>query len=437
MTRRSRPAAGRGGLARPVALVGALLLMVGLAACGGGRPGPDGGGGATITWYAGSIDQRQNDFRQILVDAFEESHPDITVNVTFGPVDTDVNRAEIADAVRSGHGAPDVYLGDVVWPAQFARDGLALPLDKVLGTDFWRRFDPAALASARYRGRLYAAPLFTDRAVLFYRTDLVRQPPTTWEQLAEEARALHASGAAADGFVWQGAPYEGLTCVWTELLADAGGSVVNRAGTASTVDSPAGVKALRFLRGLVTSGATPAGVTGFQETDADQLFASGQAAFLRSWNPTYGRLTAPGSAVSDQVAGHVGIAPLPTFAGRPGPGFSTVGGWSLYVNPHTRNLGAVSTFIRWMTDQQAQGLLVRLAQLPTNAAVRADPAVRANPLMATGLAARPVTRPAATPAYPKLSRAVYTNVSAAIGGGTTVPAALRASGTQIDQALRD
>lgn len=430
-------AGGRGGVARLAAAAGGLLLVagllgVGLVACGGGSDGSGGGGTpTTITWYAGSIDQRQNDFRQILVDEFEAAHPDITVNVTFGPVDTDVNRAEITAALRSGHDAPDVYLGDVVWPAQFARDHLAMPLDQVMGADFWRRFDPAALAAARYRGRTYAAPLFTDRAVLFYRTDLVPRPPTSWEQLADEARSLRASGQVADGFVWQGAPYEGLTCVWTELSADAGGAAVNRAGTGSTIDSPAGVKALGFLRGLVTSGATPAGVTGFEETDADQIFASGQAAFLRSWNPTYGRLSGPGSAVS----GHVGVASLPAFAGRPGPGFSTVGGWSLYVNPHTRNLGAVSTFIRWMTDQEAQRSLVRLAQLPTNAAVRADPAVRANPLMATGLAARAVTRPAATPAYPAVSRAIYTNVSAAIGGSESIPAALHAASTRIDQAL--
>ena len=46
------------------------------------------------------------------------------------------------------------------------------------------------------------------------------------------------------------------------------------------------------------------------------VFASGQAAFLRNWDYAYADSQAPGSS----TIGKVGVAPLPTFAGQSSPG---------------------------------------------------------------------------------------------------------------------
>jgi multiple sugar transport system substrate-binding protein len=420
----------------PKLLVAAGAVLVVTASCSSGGAGPapgDGSASTTITWYANSIDRTQNDYRQALINEFRNANPSIKVDLVSQPPRIDA-REKLMATLR-GDGAPDVYLGDVIWPAEFADEGLARPLDGDFDPDFWRRFPKELLSAMEYRGKTYAVPFFADQGMLYYRTDLVPSAPTTWEQLVQEsARVLREGHEGVEyGFVWQGDAYEGLTCNWTEILADAGGRTLDAAGTASQVDSPQGLRALRFLRGLLQDGITPREVTGFQETDAGARFTSGRAVFLRGWNSTYTRMNAPSNP---QVYGKVGVAPPPTFAGRPGPGYSAVGGWSLYINPRTRKLDAARTFVDWLTDVHAQRILARFSQIPANARVRGDPDARENPAIATGLAARPVDRPSHTPKYPAVSRAIYSTVNDALDGQPSVEDALREMDGKLGDALR-
>ncbi|WP_239313397.1 MULTISPECIES: extracellular solute-binding protein [unclassified Frankia] len=424
--KRCRPARAR------ILLVAVAVLLAGSACSSRGpRPGMDGGGPTTITWYAGSVDQHQNDYRRILVDAFENAYPSIKVNIEFGTVDTDVNRADLLQRLRGPDG-PDVYMGDVIWPAEFAHQNIARSLDDMFDRAFWERIDPGLLAAARYQHKIFAVPLFQDQGMLFYRKDLVT-PPTTWEELEKDA-ADRNKDSTPYGYLWQGAAYEGLTCVWTEMLADAGGSTLDPAGPHAALNSPQALQALRFLRDLIQQGITPSQATSYQEPDTTQLFASGQAMFLRGWSGVLARM----GALKEK--GKVGVAPLPTFTGQAGQGFSTTGGWSLYVNPRTRNLDAVEIFIRWLTDVHAQRILLNLSQIPVNRQVRdearnAPPETRDDAVVA-GLQARVVSRPAGWPAYPAISQAVYSSVQSVLSQGADPQAALLDASTKIDNALR-
>ena len=104
------------------------------------------------------------------------------------------------------------------------------------------------------------------------------------------------------------------------------------------------------MRSLVTSGVSPAAVTTFQEAQAMSTFASGQAAFLRNWDYAYADSQVPGTP----TVGKVGVAPMPTFQGKTAPGYSNIGGWNLYINPHSKNIAADLTFIKFMASKQAQ-----------------------------------------------------------------------------------
>ncbi len=57
-----------------------------------------------------------------------------------------------------------------------------------------------------------------------------------------------------------------------EYLTDAGGTPTNAAYTTATLDSPQSVKAITFMRSLITSGASPAATTTFQEPQAMDTF---------------------------------------------------------------------------------------------------------------------------------------------------------------------
>lgn len=408
-------------------------VFAGFTACGSSGAGPSDAGENTITWYASPIDQVQNDYRQVLIDEFENAYPSIKVRLISGPTETGLKRQELTGRIRSGRGAPDVYLGDVIWPAEFARAGLARPLDQDFDRSFWCRFrdnartcDSELRNALTYGGKTYAAPFFVDQGLLFYRTDLVATPPKTWEDLERISRDLIRAHRVRYGFVWQGKPYEGLTCFVTELLADAGGRVLAPDGTRSEIDASSGSKALSFLRGLITDGITPREVTSYDEPYSKHVFTDGQAAFMRIWNSAYARVNTPRNP---QIYGKVGVAPLPTFAGPQYTAHSTFGGWALYINPHTHHLDAAEKFVRWLTDVPAQQILARFSQVPTNFQVRATNSTFGSPAVVTALHVNRVARPSNTPKYAAISAVLYHN---ALETGRSVPETLRTMQKDID-----
>ena len=128
---------------------------------------------------------------------------------------------------------------------------------------------------------------------------------------------------------------------------------------------------------------------------------------------------------------------MPAFAGQPTPGYSNIGGWNMYINPHSKNINVDLTFIKWLASDQAQTILAtKYSEIPTTNSVRNSDAVKAlNPVLAIISKTKLVPRPAGTPNYPALSTAIYTNVNAALAGSTSPSAAMSAAQSQASTAL--
>ncbi len=432
-----------------VGVAGALAL----AGCGGSSGGSSGGsgGGATqsasgsatsgkIVWSASPIaGAGATDTRTVLINAFEQKYPNIHVTLTSAPTNTDTNRATLATEISGGSATPDVFMGDVIWPAQFGAHQLAVPLSDYLPKSYFAQFAPGLVTGASYKGKVYGSPLFEDQGFMYYRKDLLQkaglQPPTTWEQLESEAKTLVSKKLVKYGFVFQGASYEGLTCNFMEYLTSAGGTATNGDFTKATLDSPAAIKAATFMRSLITSGATPAAVSTFQEAQAMNIFGAGNSAFLRNWDYAYSNATTP--ATGKLTPAQVGVEPMPAFAGQSTPGYSNIGGWNMYINPHSKNINVDLTFIKWLASDQAQTILAtKYSEIPTTNSVRNAPAVKnVNPVLAIISKTKLVPRPAGTPNYPALSTAIYTNVNAVLAGSQTPANAMKSAESQASTAL--
>src|SRR5581483_2359728 len=232
-----RPIRGK-QLTAVIGVAGALAL----AGCGGSSGSSSGGGGITqsatgsatgsatsgsIVWSASPLTGTgANDARTVLINAFEKQYPGIKVTLVSAPTNTDTNRATLATQISGGSATPDVFMGDVIWPAQFGAHQLAVPLSQYLPSSYWSQFAPGLVQGATYKGAVYGSPLFEDQGFLYYRKDLLAKDhmsvPQTWEQLESDASKLVKDGLVKYGFVWQGDSYEGLTCNFMEYLTDAG-----------------------------------------------------------------------------------------------------------------------------------------------------------------------------------------------------------------------
>jgi multiple sugar transport system substrate-binding protein len=326
---------------------------------------------------------------------------------------------------------------DVIWVPEFARAGWLLDLTPWLAPGELDPHFPAAAASARWDGRVWALPWNFNVGLLYYRADLLARhglaPPRTDADLERAVRLIRAAerDPRLDGYLWQGKQYEGLTCNALEALWASGTDLLGPRGEVLP-DGARAEDALARLRGWIDRGISPAWVSAADEELTRRAFGDGRAIFLRNWFYAMDLFEAPGSA----VRGKVGIAPVPQhIAGVPAPG--ATGGSLLGVSRASRHPEAAVALARFLAGDVAQRVLAGGSVLPTRMALYADPELVARrPHMSAfrdrALAARP--RPV-TPAYLLLSTGLQPEVSAVLVGVKSPARAVADARHQLEYAL--
>jgi multiple sugar transport system substrate-binding protein len=214
----------------------------------------------------------------------------------------------------------DIMALDVVWTAEFAEAGWALPLsaDPAGQAEADANADtlPGPLETAKWQGKLFAAPVTTNTQMLWYRPDLVSPPPPTWDQMISEANRLHDEGKPS-WIAVQAKQYEGLVVWFNSLLESAGGRVLSEDGkTVTLVDTPehraATVKALQIIKSVATAPGADPSVTQTDEGTARLALEQGNAALQVNWPFVFA------SMLENAVKGGVPFLPLdakPELAG--------------------------------------------------------------------------------------------------------------------------
>jgi ABC-type sugar transport system permease subunit/ABC-type glycerol-3-phosphate transport system substrate-binding protein len=369
---------------------------------------------ASTTGAEGEVLSRQ-------IERFARAHPEVHVENQPTPESADERHQLYVQWLNARVGQPDVLQLDAVWTPELAQAGFILPLDWLASEA--SSFVPAAVSAATYAGRLYAAPWFVDVGMLYYRTDLVAEPPRTFEDLERAARALQRGRRLPYGYVFQAARYEGLLAVFLEVLSGLGGELVDAQGHV-TFDSPAGRRALAFLDETIRTGVAPEAVLTWQEEQTRFAFQSGRAAFMRNWPYAIPLLRDPASSA---VAGRFSVAPVPGSAGIAGAG--TLGGQELAINAHSAHPEAAAALVRYLTAEEQVLERARVAgQLPARVDAYDDPGleeafgVSLERLRDIVLHARP--RPS-TPVYTELSQALQIALHRALTQQTTVEGAMQ------------
>ncbi|MFR9724314.1 extracellular solute-binding protein [Streptomyces sp. MS19] len=290
-----------------------LAAGTGCGAGAGGAPDLDAAevptGEVTLDWWSFRMATADGgDVRETLVRAFNRRHPDIRVNLVEAPANTDITRTTLSTADASGAPFPDLYMGDVAWPAQFEYNASALPLGSLLPGAFWEGF-PGALVRARsFEDEPYAFPFHSDQSYLHYRADLLDKHglavPRTWEEVARAATAVRRAGDA-----------------------DAGGTVPRlhrRPGDARRPGRRAGV---RLPPGRAGRRGGPGGGGDVQGAALHRRVHRRARRLPAQLGVRLGVVEGAGSP----VAGRVGVMPRPGFDGGGPDGHGCLGGWCDFV----------------------------------------------------------------------------------------------------------
>jgi trehalose/maltose transport system substrate-binding protein len=341
----------------------------------------------------------------------------IKVKLVPHPSASDAAYSQLARNFSAKSSSIDVAMLDVVWPGAFAP--YLVNLKPALGKAA-KHHAQGIITNDTVGGKLVAMPWFGDFGILYYRTDLLRKygyskPPTTWTALGTMARKIQNGERASNpnfyGFVYQGNSYEGLTCNALEWIASNGGGHMIDSGKV-TINNPRAVSILNLMRGWVGT-ISPRGVTSYQEEDARNVFAAGNAAFLRNWPYAY-------AANQDSpVKGKFSVTVLPH--GPSGTSVGTVGGWQLAVSKYSKHKGAAIALVRYLTSAPVQRYdAIFNTNVPTIPAVAKIPAVvKANPYLKPEIAnVTRVTRPARDlrAKYQQGSQIIYQDINQILNG---------------------
>src|SRR5688572_15054175 len=329
---------------------------------------------------------------------------------------------------------PDILQLDVIWTPEFAAAGWIRPLDELgLPAENLADFFDATLRANRWNGRLYAVPWFVDAGMLYWRTDLMPAAPVTFTELAAVASRVVEAGDVTAGFVWQGARYEGLVTVFLEHLAGFGGAILSE-NDAVVVDSPAGVRALTFMRdSIFRDRIVPEAVLTWQEEQVRFAFQNGRAAFMRNWPYAAALLRRPGES---SVAGRFAVAPMPREEGRPA---AALGGAQLAINARSKQPEQAWALVQYLTapEQMLERAEVT-GQFPARRSLYDDPRLRAAlpipPENARAIIERALPRPA-TPVYSQLSGILQIHLHRALTRQTAPEEALHAAADSMSRLL--
>jgi maltose/maltodextrin transport system substrate-binding protein/arabinogalactan oligomer/maltooligosaccharide transport system substrate-binding protein len=183
-------------------------------------------------------------------------------------------RDQFTIAAPAGEG-PDITIIPHDQAASLVASGLLAPID--LG-DKTSMFVPGTLDAATYDGVLYGMPYATENLGFFYNTDLVSEPPATWDEVLEIGGQLQDEGKATYALALSGTTYDAYP-----IFTAFGGYIFGRddAGNWNPedlgIDSPGMIAAAQWMQDAVNAGLMS------DSTDWDTahvLFETGEVPFL-------------------------------------------------------------------------------------------------------------------------------------------------------------
>ncbi len=359
------------------------------------------------------------------VKAFEQAHPNITVQILSLSPTSNVALQQLEQRFISGSSTPDVITTDVTWPSTFARSGWIANLSSFHPAA--SSFFPAQIATGEYNGSVYGIPWFINAEGIYYRTDLIKTPPTTPAQLVSEAQAaMKSDKSLKEGLAFEGDKYEGAVTAFQSF----GGQIAS--SQLSNIDTPANVTALTFMYDAIhTYKISPEAVTTWEEGNVQAAWQSGQTPFALNWPYIFQLSEAKGS----NLAGKTGWIPFPNSTGKPQ---ASLGGDDLAINAKSTHQAAAYELIKYLTSDGAQDTRAISAGDPPsvksayNAQLyTAAPYYKQEQVVYAAATPRPVT-----PVYPDISTQLQTMISSVLAGQATPKAALSASAPTVAQLVQ-
>lgn len=269
-----------------IAGVGTVALLALTACSGGGSDSSAEGGDVELQMVESLTNPARTELLRGLLDDFEAENPGVTVKLVSPP--TEQADQTIQQMLQSGSGVDVLEVRDIT-VGPFSNNGWLYDMTDDLGSwDGWDALTDNAKAAAEGDGESYFVPYGFYGLSLFYRADLVEEagfdgPPTSWEELLEQASAIQDPANNTYGYAFRGGQNGNtnvVAAIEAYLVDDLDPSNAFLVEDGSTIfAAPEAQDAVDTYFDLFEQGSPPSAVSwGYPEMVAG--FTNGSTAFL-------------------------------------------------------------------------------------------------------------------------------------------------------------
>jgi len=332
-------------------LIMVLIFAVGVVGCQPAKAGP-------VTIHVLTMDQaglKPAAIDQIARD-FEAKNPDIKVVMEY--VGYDYVHDKIVTGMAAKPPAYDAAMIDVIWPDEFIKAGYMLDVTSRVTPEMKSGMFPAAWNGVTRNGKVYGMPWLMDVKYFMYNKDMLQQagfndPPKTWEELVDQAKAIKEKGLAEYPIIWSWNQKEGVVCDFTVLLFGNGGAFLDASGKPVFNDDK-GVQILTWMKQTLDDGLSNPSSVSSDEMAVDTDFLAGKSAFAVNW---LFQFADSNDTTKSQIAGKVAFAPMPVFKAAADAGIkgsSVDGSSSFAIMATTPNPDQVWKFLTYLASNEVQ-----------------------------------------------------------------------------------
>lgn len=198
-----------------------------------------------------------------------------------------------------------------------------------------------------FDGKWYMAPTDLSEESLVYRTDLIPEPPRTWQELREVAlnftRSVNPDSPTEYGYAYAGMPGN-LVGTWLGIQFGYGANIVDE-NMCVVLDKPEAIESFKFLMDLKNvDKVTPPDISAWDYPELLVALQEGvvpMAAFFTAGMPV---LT--DCEQSPNVCEKIAFAPQPA---GPAGSFTRVNPLGIMVNAASQKKDAAWAFLAWLT----------------------------------------------------------------------------------------
>ena len=277
--------------------------------------------------FAGGQQQRP-DLTRKMFDEYEKRNPGVKVTLESGGATSELQRQYLSTVLGAKDASLDVFILDIINPAQYQAAGWIEPLDQYLGVkdakSYMSQYLPAYATANVIDNKIVALPDFADSMFLYYRKDLLDKygvkPPSTWDELATASQKIQQGekNPNLQGLSFQGAPIEGAVCTFLLPYWSQGKDFQKGA----RLDKAAAVSGLNMWLGMVDKGVAKKNIAEVKTGDTVNEFMAGDVVFAINWGYAWDLFQ---KDPNSKVKGNVAVAKLPAMPG--GQSATCIGGW--------------------------------------------------------------------------------------------------------------